>query len=184
MISSNLHFISCKNPWGKILRIRMKWVKGKYRRITQIKIMLLCPQITKNCCKVFNSMMQSVSWGLHGACLGLLTFRFTLCFSLPWSLFQEALFLRPLQVWPVGYSGTKPGRSQDVLVSLLLLAFWCLFYGFWSNSWKTPLFMVPLERPAAILLLPVTTAPGSADAASSPRASSLCSSGSGAVTAS
>lgn len=66
------------------------------RRIIQIKVMLLCPQTTQNCLRVFNSMIQSVSWSLHGADLSLVTFRFILFLSLPCFLLQETIFLRPL----------------------------------------------------------------------------------------
>lgn len=46
MISSNLWFLSCKTtPWGKMLRIWTKWVKGKIiQRITQRKVMFGCLQ--------------------------------------------------------------------------------------------------------------------------------------------
>lgn len=143
-----------------------KMSKGKnIERITQIKVMLSCPQTTQNCCGVFNSVIQSVSWSVYGVHLSWLLSDSYSVFLFPalitrnyFSGLQSTGLTNGIRWYKVG---EKPRYSFSPLCFYwhLWQPLCCLLYGSWScgthlsswSYWKGPLWSN---------LTPVTTAPG------------------------
>lgn len=114
--------------------------------------MFLCPQTIQNCCRVFSSVIQSISHSLHRVDLGLLLFKSTFLsifalFSITRnSVSQSSSISVDLANGKHSYKeNVKKERSHNM--SLFFSAFggiWqhvCLFGSI--SCWKT-LFMVPV----------------------------------------